>query len=766
MLGGFVVTASAALTLRAGFGLTDSYLYKASGVFVVGMLIALGFLRDYHPFVRFGPANQVTMLRAALVALVAAFVGEPGLGLVATGAASLGLMAAALDGVDGWLARRTRLASAFGARFDMEVDTLLILMLSVLLWRYEKTGAWVLCSALLRYFFVAAGREWEWLQRPLPPSRRRQAGCVIQTVALGIALLPLVEPRFAAILAAIALLLLSASFAIDIVWLWRHADERSSRGQLGRWAALAASVILLNASLTFHNVWPTPAIYWKGELSIELAVSLLALALAQRWLGSPSRRLVRWLAVVWLVLVVGRYADVTSLALYGREVNLYWDLRYIPDVAAMLARAAPLWMAAVAGAALVLLAMYWLLRWALGRVSIAMGSPLERGVLASLSIVAIALFAAEQPGSPNEYKEYRFAPPVSQTYARQVRLAMHSLAGSNSLAPSPPMDSDLSLIRGADVFLMFVESYGAVTYDRPEFARELALPRAQLEAAIHESGREVVSAFVESPTFGGASWLAHISLMSGIEVRDPDTNAALMTEKRNTVVSAFRHKGYRTVALMPGLWSRWPEGEFYEFDETLQRPPARLRRTGSRLVDHVGPVRACQARRGRSETRNPARHCSSSFRPSAPTLRSRLLHPTSPTGVACSKTSLYDDPDVLRIYSESPDWLNLGPSYMSAVAYVHASIGGYLRMRADRDFVLVIIGDHQPPAAVSGEGASWDVPVHIVASRKPVIDRLLRHGFRQGLAPDRPHLGRMHELLPILLEAFGESASSDTVTVR
>ena len=62
-----------------------------------------------------------------------------------------------LDGVDGWLARRHRIASAFGARFDMEIDALLILALSVLAWRHEKAGAWVVASGLLRYAFVAAG---------------------------------------------------------------------------------------------------------------------------------------------------------------------------------------------------------------------------------------------------------------------------------------------------------------------------------------------------------------------------------------------------------------------------------------------------------------------------------------------------------------------------------------------------------------------------------------------------------------------------------
>ena len=81
------------------------------------------------------------------------------------------------------------------------------------------------------------------------------------------------------------------------------------------------------------------------------------------------------------------------------------------------------------------------------------------------------------------------------------------------------------------------------------------------------------------------------------------------------------------------------------------------------------------------------------------------------------------------------------------------TIGGYLRLRADRDFVMVIVGDHQPPAMVSGEEATWDVPVHVITSRPQVLDRLLRQGFSEGLRPHGPAI-KIHALLPNLLDAF------------
>src|SRR5262245_40817861 len=144
-----------------------------------------------------------------------------------------------------------------------------------------------------------------------------------------------------------------------------HAD----RGWL-RWVTLLGALLLLDASVTFQNVWPTPAVRWRGELSVELAVVALVIMLASRWRGPLSRSTVRWLGVLWVFLVVGRYVDVTTPALYGREVNLYWDLRFIPDVAVMLARAAPLWLvvAALATAALVFGLTYWLMRWGISQL--------------------------------------------------------------------------------------------------------------------------------------------------------------------------------------------------------------------------------------------------------------------------------------------------------------------------------------------------------------------------------------------------------------
>ena len=132
----------------------------------------------------------------------------------------VGTVAALLDLLDGWLARRTGTATAFGARFDMEVDAALILVLScagLAVRRDRAVGAAVGPDALrLR---GRAPSLLPWLGRPLPPSRRRQVVCVVQIVALLVALAPVVPGPLAWATAAGGLAVLAWSFAVDIAWL-------------------------------------------------------------------------------------------------------------------------------------------------------------------------------------------------------------------------------------------------------------------------------------------------------------------------------------------------------------------------------------------------------------------------------------------------------------------------------------------------------------------------------------------------------------------
>ena len=175
-----------------------------------------------HPYPRFGPANVVTTVRAMLVALVAVLIGRPATPEMLWSVIGLTAVMGVLDGLDGWLARRTRMASEFGARFDMETDAALILVLSILVWQHGKAGAWVLLCGLMRYAFVAAGWLLPWLARPLPSTRRGKTVAVGQLVGLSVALAPIVPVPLSDVAAALTLTALAWSFAIDIARLARQ----------------------------------------------------------------------------------------------------------------------------------------------------------------------------------------------------------------------------------------------------------------------------------------------------------------------------------------------------------------------------------------------------------------------------------------------------------------------------------------------------------------------------------------------------------------
>jgi phosphatidylglycerophosphate synthase len=173
----------------------------------------------------FGAANAVTLVRAALTVLLAALLGNAPTAALAWTVVGLGAAGVALDGIDGALARSRNETSAFGARFDMETDALLILVLAALVWQHGKAGPWILAAGLLRYAFVAAGWAVRWLAGALPPSVRRQAVCVVQIVSLLGALSPVAVPPWSTALAVAGLAALVWSFALDVHWLARHASS-------------------------------------------------------------------------------------------------------------------------------------------------------------------------------------------------------------------------------------------------------------------------------------------------------------------------------------------------------------------------------------------------------------------------------------------------------------------------------------------------------------------------------------------------------------
>lgn len=224
-----VITASVVIVLgsKAGF----SPVLTSSGVWAI-IVVLLWRALPQHPFHVFGAANAITSLRAAITASLAGLIpiaerlSQPDSANLLWSLTTIVVLTLMLDGVDGYVARKNKLSSDFGARFDMEIDALLALVIAVLLWQSGETGLWVLGLGLMRYGFILASVWLPSLRAPLYPSVRRKTVCVIQLAALCAMLSPIVDGLGSLLIGSAALLCLSASFATDIKWL--HDNRHSA----------------------------------------------------------------------------------------------------------------------------------------------------------------------------------------------------------------------------------------------------------------------------------------------------------------------------------------------------------------------------------------------------------------------------------------------------------------------------------------------------------------------------------------------------------
>lgn len=175
-------------------------------------------LPAHAPHDRWGWANRITATRGLALLLWGAWGWQ--LSPVGWGSVILATVFLLADGVDGKLARRQGTVSPFGARFDLEVDALFVLIAGILLLRAEQLGPWVLITGLLRYGYLLAGRWWPVLNRPLPPSRRRAVCGVTNAALLTAGFAPILPLWLVQGLAALGLALVVGSFTVDARTQW------------------------------------------------------------------------------------------------------------------------------------------------------------------------------------------------------------------------------------------------------------------------------------------------------------------------------------------------------------------------------------------------------------------------------------------------------------------------------------------------------------------------------------------------------------------
>jgi len=540
--------------------------------------------------------------------------------------------------------------------------------------------------------------------------------------------------------------------------------------------ATVFALLLLNALLSLRNWWPTPGVLPDARLGPEFVVAWVLLLWWTAWRGPMGGRALTVVTAAFVLLTLGRYANVTVPTLFGRPVNLYWDGQQIPRFVWVTMRESPGWQVALVGAGLLLAAWagWRVLRWAVGQAA---------GVAAPYALraqwtwlptgAAMGLLGLQAAGAAPALVWHTMADPVTPTYARQARL----LAGAwwpgrlERLVPaSPALESALDRpgsealggLKGRDVDLLFLESYGAIAFEHPAIAPGLVPARGRLAEQVARAGYGVVSAYVRAATFAGASELSHLSLLSGIDLSDPLRHDLLMTSDRPLLTTLFHRAGYETVGLYPALSWDWAEGRFYAFDRFLDARD--LGYPGPPLGYWKVPDQYSRARVEQLVPRGPGDPPRLLF---FPTITSHLpfgpVPPYQPDWPRMLSADPFGAEATERLKHAYVDWLDMRPNYVGSIAYTYDWLGGHLLRQARPDTEQVWVGDHQPAASVSGEGADWAVPVHVLSRDPALLQRLVDQGFQPGLAPQRPVLGGLDALTAMLLRAWSLPAGDEPV---
>ncbi|MFN8194361.1 MAG: CDP-alcohol phosphatidyltransferase family protein [Nocardioidaceae bacterium] len=708
---------------------------------VLGLLLVRAMRRRGQR--RLGPADAVTLARALLVGVV--------LGLVVASLVDAGVsrwplvtiaaVALALDAVDGWVARRTHTVSDLGARFDMEVDAFLILVLSVHV--AASMGAWVLALGLWRYAYVIASWGLPWLRLGLPARYWRKIVAATVGIVLVVAASQLLPALAARGVLLVALALLSESFGRDIWWQWRHraeADSVRSRRRRPRAVVTALAVLVLWVALLLpdrvHQIRPAA---FAGIPAEGLVLVLLALVLPRR-LRTPVAAAAGLL--IGLVTVL-KLLDAGFFEALDRPLNPVTDWHYADSALSLLSDSIGHQPAVVVAVVLSLVGLALLAVVPLASVRVAHASARHQrrttwalGVLTCLWVTGAATGLDVVPSLP--VASARSAEVAFRT-ASQVPSQIHDervfarAALDDPLRDPPP--GLLRHLRGKDVVVVFVESYGRAAVQDTWFSTRIAGLLDDGTARLRRSGFLARSSWLTSPTFGGVSWLAHSTFQSGLWVDNQQRYDTLLAGDRTTLSVAFGREGWHTVGFIPSNDQDWPQRSFYHWDEFFD----------SRNVGYEGPrfsyarmadqyaLSFFQRRVLAPEHRRPVMaeiDLATSHNPWTPI-------PTLVDWSAVGDGSVFDPmpaqgPAPSEVW---PDPTRVQQAYADSIAYDWSMLVSFLETYGDDDLVLVVLGDHQPWSIVSGEDAGHDVPVSIISKDPRVMDRVGGWGWQPGLRP-------------------------------
>jgi phosphatidylglycerophosphate synthase len=726
------------VSATAGLGVAGWIAGLATGSAATALLvIARG--RSDQPAIH--PADWVTLTRALLIAGVAGLVADSfGRPVSTTALVTLSTVALALDAVDGQVARRTGTATPLGARIDGETDAFLILLLSIVV--SQDYGGWVLAIGAARYALLLAGWLIPWLAAPLPPRYWGKVVAAVTGIVLIVAASGLVDRRTGMIAVAAALLLLAESFGRNVIWLYRTGAGPRTRLAVRATGVVLATVLVWSDLLAPDRLWQfTPAAF------VRIPVEGLVLVAVALVLPPRPRRIAA--AVAGILLSVLTFAKILNIAFYEFEDRAFNPVFDWSNLGAALTvvratvglRGLDIGLAAV-GLSLILLAC------AITAATIHITSVAARhrrasvrGLAALTAVWAVCAGLSLQliPGFPVASTS-AVGLAVAQVRATQAALRDQRLFEQTIHGPDPeasiPASDLLTGLRGKDVIIAFVEDYGEVAIRGTTFSAGIDAALRRDNASLARAGWSTQSAWVDAPSYGGESQLAHSTLQAGVWVNSVQRYAELISTDRFTLSDAFDKAGWRTVGDSPADYAGWVTGtSFYHFDQLLYRSNVGYK--GPKFSYATMPDQYTLAEFQRLELGSGHKPVMaeidlvSSHAPWAPL----------PTMVPWNKVGDGSIFDPMPAESESP--LTVHPSANTlrkflgiSLQYSLQALTSWVTELNDPNLVLIMLGDEQPGFPLSTPGRSThNLPISIIARDPSVFRQIAPWGWQDGLLP-------------------------------
>lgn len=493
-----------------------------------------------------------------------------------------------------------------------------------------------------------------------------------------------------------------------------------------RWAgALAILLLVLVLPLKVTDI-QLPVM---PRVPVELPLIIFALLL----FTGRLQNLVRVLIVAALTLVLlFKLAHMGAYFGFDRPFNLLADTLMLPALLDTLTKTggSASGIGILAGVVIALVVVVAIFAWATG--VIVRGVPSHAQLPTALAALAMAgvIFTP--------YGVWTAAP-----FARdQVRTVTEDLRAAKTfkaeLLQDPfhdvPADSLLARLKGMDVLLIFVESYGRASLDNPAYAPRLRGVLKAFDAALQEKGFSARSGWVTSPTFGGESYLAHSTLVSGLWIDNRQRYAQLLTSTRRTLIGDFNTAGWRTVAVMPAITAPWPEADFFRYGKIYATPNMGYK--GDKF-DYL-PM-SDQYALSVLQTQELAVPDRAPVMAEVALISSHVPWAPLPTLVPWEDVGDGSIFKTARTTESANDVFRAGrvpEQYAMSVDYSLRTLMSFVTTFARDNTLLIILGDHQPMPFLAGEGASHDVPAHIIAKDPALLAALDEGAWTAGMQPD------------------------------